>query len=175
MIEFKCGEAASFQFEMQVTGDLQGTPAVCFCIKVDDRLALTFKAHEKGQGVYGVDVPALDKYMHPGTYPCEISVILGDHYYVPAVDTCNLRETPKPVVSGISMTSTAPAAPAIKITMTPPPATAPEASPAPFVPAAAPDETVVHVEAKKVDKPAKPVLKSEDTGMLEALLGKKKS
>jgi hypothetical protein len=107
MIEFKCGEATSFEFEMQISGDLNGSPAASFSILAKD-VSLVFKATQKGTGVWGVSVPNLERMLDPGTYPCEITVILADRIFTPIKDSCVLKSDPKPIVSGIkTVTQTA--------------------------------------------------------------------
>ena len=156
MIEFKSGEATSFTFEMLITGDLAGAPTAWFEIQAEG-FCLSFKALERGTGVWNVDVPPLDRFIGPGSYPCKINVVLGDRIFTPMQDACTIKVTPKPVISAVKMSTTS-VTPEIKITMAP---TAPAPMPAP-VPA---------VESKIVVA-VKPGPKAEDLDVFGALLKK---
>jgi len=174
MIEFKCGEAATFEFEMLITGDLQGSLQTCFNINAGD-MTLSFPAVEKSSGVYEVKVPVLDKFLAPGSYSCNISVVIGDHYYVPASDTCELKLAPKPTVSGISVKPSGSQAPAFKVTMgapTPPPIqTAPSAPPPPTP---EPIRTESTLEPKKPEPKPEPKKRTEAHAMFDELIKRKK-
>jgi len=105
MIEIKRNEPCSFEFEMQITGDAVGEPEVFFDLKATPGLTLCFKAVHAGNGVYSVSLPVLERHVDAGTYPCEICVTIGDHFYVPLVEECTIKDAPKPVVNNLKMTS----------------------------------------------------------------------
>jgi len=102
---FKLGEPTTFEFEMQVTGTVSGVPVGHFTIKNPESVAISIPANQKSAGVWEVTVPPLDRYLDVGTYPCEIAIVIGGHHFVPIVNTCEVRENDKPVVSGAKITS----------------------------------------------------------------------
>lgn len=172
MIEFKCGEDSSFEFEMQISGDLSGAPSVCFCIMLPS-FTMSVPAIEKGTGVWCVNVPALDKYVSCGEYSCHLRVDLGDRFFVPMSDVVCLREVPKPVVSNFNVTSKA-AAPSITIKpvsvqTVAAPMTQPDVAPVP--PAA------VNVESKTEpveEQIQEKIVDPKDQKLFDAILKKKK-
>lgn len=101
MIDFKCGERSTFEFEMQIAGDAVGlTPSASFVI-ITKEIELGFKAVQGSNGFWSVTVPDLAKHLDPGTYPFRVEVILGESYFIPTVGECSLSSTPRPVISGI--------------------------------------------------------------------------
>ena len=193
MIEIKRNEPSKFEFEMQISGDVTGDPGVYFNIRpITGDLSLSFKALPIENGCYEVKLPSLERYLGPGTYPCELSVVIGDHYYVPLIDECVLKDDPKPTISSFRVTSTA-AAPTVSVQ--------PKAAPQAPIPTIRPVQATESVE-QKASEAAKPIIdevkgvdpkpvdqpktkpapdkpvkknKSNDEIMMDLLLKKKKS
>lgn len=120
MINLKHSTPSIFEFDMSMSGDLPGQIDVYLRIFFPNFGYTAFKAEHGTNGHYTVCIPALNNFPS-GEFDCDIHVMVGDHFFVPFVDKCTIKDEPKPTIQNISSVAAKPSAPTIVLTPTPPP------------------------------------------------------
>lgn len=100
---FNLDEENKFQFKMEIFGssDSGSAPIVEFKIKLD-RSSISVPAVLTENGMYEVCIPPLSNIAKPGKYESQVSVIIGDRYFVPVTESVEIKEPVKPVISSIT-------------------------------------------------------------------------
>lgn len=167
MLEIKCGEVASFEFGLELSGDATGALTTSFSVVHPAGYSVRFPVDRLEGGMYRVSFPLLDAIFPPGEHECALEVIVGDRYFKPFTEVVKLIEPLKAVVTSVAKVN---ATPAPTVTAVSAVRVAPEAAPLQTTPMPAPPT----FEAAKVTMTVKPTIAmSEDQKMFDALLKRK--
>jgi hypothetical protein len=171
MLEFKLNEQNYFEFEMQITGDVETNvpPVVEFTVNLNNGMKMSFLAERK-DSVYAVTLPVLKEYqVKSGEHDCSLNVFLGDKYYAPYSGKCVFKEEAKPVVSNMKMEhkEEKKAAPMVTFIQQ-------KSAPTPAPVLQETKEEPVAVTAPVIQEPPKKEVNKEELGMVNKLLGRNK-
>jgi hypothetical protein len=98
MLTFKLNESTNFEFNMQIQGDADAKPEVMFVINEGEK-KICLDATPGSNGQYSVKVPDLKGVLKTGTYVSEIWVTIGDKLFKPLIESIEIKEDVKPVIS----------------------------------------------------------------------------
>ncbi len=102
MIDLEIDKQNQLQFQVDIAGDnSKNEPRIDFRI-VSEGLSLSFPAVRNGNN-HEVTIPMLEGLLKPGTYKAEISVILGDRYFVPLTEEVVLNPKIEPKVNAVAV------------------------------------------------------------------------
>lgn len=102
MIEIKQGEAATYDFSLEITGSAAGSPEIRFTIAHPNGYLLSYNTIALEHGGWRVSLPNLDPVLPPGQHPCALEVVLGDRYFKPLFETLHIVERANASVSGFN-------------------------------------------------------------------------